>query len=466
MRFPSALLVLLPLTVAVSACSGGDKKGSDSTSAPEVDTAAPVEGPSGTAVTIAGANFGDEQGTGAVTFGGSAATIQSWSDTSIVATVPTAAFPGSRDITVTTVVDASNTVPFRVILPRALYVNDDIMPASGPNSIEALAVSAAGALTDIPGSPRIQGVNGPGYGGYDGGTLALNEGTRRVLTTGFASMTSWDIDPATGALTSAGTIALGGNYIYGVVVNQAGTRAYVADYDNSRVYGVGIAANGALSALPGSPYDAGATAGTARLSLSVDETRLYSANESSSLGSLHGYDIGVDGSLTELAGSPFDQPDLTYAFARAPDADRFYLGNNDYISAYVPDSAGDLSENVALREFMPGNAFLSFAGTGDRLFALTDATPVPNEADLHVFDVAGSGELVAVAGSPFTLQGFPVRGSIVHANADGTLLLVKDRDQAALHVYTIDGGGLPTEVAGSPFSLEVGSRASGRALTF
>lgn len=447
--------------VGVAACSG--EKGEDSTAAPVIDSVSPAIATAGTDVTIAGENFGSD---GIVSFGSVSATTQSWTATSIVATVPSGAFPGARDVEVTTPLGGgSNAFAFTVVLPRAIYVNDDIPPATGPNSIEALAVSATGVVTDIAGSPRVQGVDGPGYGGLDGGTLALAESTRRVITTGFGTLTSWDIEPVTGALTSAGTIALGGNYLFGVVASADGTRAYAADFDNSRVFGVAIAANGALSALPGSPYDAGALAGTARLALSMDGTRLYASNESA-VGPLHGYDIAGDGSLTALAASPYTQPDRTYTFARAPDADRWYLGNDNYIAAYVPDAEGDLSENVALRELMPGNAYLAFDGAGDRLFALTDATPVPNEADLYVFDVAASGELVAVSGSPFTLLGFPTAATIVHASADGAFVLLKDTDQAAIHVYSVDGGGLPTEVAGSPFAIETASEASGLALTF
>ena len=464
-RSPLVCVSILSLSLVAIACSAGNDKGSDSTpadSTPVIDSVSPASAHAGAYVVIAGEHFGSE---GVVTFGGVTATLSSWSGTYIGVFVPSGAFPGARDIEVITPLGSTG-FAFTVVLPRAIYVNDDIPPATGPNSIEALAVAASGWVDDIAGSPRVQGVNGPGYGGADGGTLALAKSTRRVITTGFGTLTSWDIEPTTGALTSAGTIALGGNYLFGLVVNADGTRAYVADFDNSRVFGVAIATNGALSALSGSPYDAGASAGTARLSFSVDGTRLYASNESTSMGSLHGWDIAVDGSLTPLAASPYDQPDRTYTFARAPNADRWYLGNDNYIAAYVPDAEGDLSENVALRELMPGNAYLSFDGEGDRLFALTDATPAPNQANLHVFDVAASGELVAIAGSPFTLTGFPTRPTIVRASADGAFVLLVDTDQAEFHIYSVGGVWFLWEVTGSPFPLEAASQASGLAVTF
>lgn len=460
-------LLALALALAVSACTGGGDKGSDSTAAPALDTAAPVTGPAGTAVTIAGEHFGDEPGDdGLVRFGGILAPVQSWSDTSIVATVPGGAYPGSRDVQVVTSVGSSNTLAFTVLLPRAIYVNDDIPLATGPNSIETFSVDATGATSPI-GSPLVQGVTGPGYGGFFAGTIAAHAGTRRVVTSAFGTLTSWDIDPVTGALASSGTFALtGGDYAYGLKMSADGTRAYVGDFDGSQVVGVSVAEDGTFASLSGSPYDAGTMAGTSALAFSVDQTYLYTLNESVAAGALHGYLVGANGSLAELAGSPYDLAERSYTFERAPDADHFYVSGLAYIAIFEPDANGDLAENVGLRETMPARAYLSLSGDGDRLFAVIDNTPAPNETDLYVFDVASSGGLVAVSGSPFTLTGFPTGATIVRANEDGSTIVVKDAGQAAIHLYTVDGGGLPTEVAGSPFSLEAGAQASGIAFTF
>jgi hypothetical protein len=55
----------------------------------------------GTSVTIAGTGFGAVKGTGAVKFGTTAASVTSWSGTSIVVTVPAALSPGAVNVTVT-----------------------------------------------------------------------------------------------------------------------------------------------------------------------------------------------------------------------------------------------------------------------------------------------------------------------------------------------------------------------------
>lgn len=62
---------------------------------PTITNISPSEGPTGTSVTITGANFGSSRGSSSLTFNGTVATsISTWASTSIVATVPTGATTG------------------------------------------------------------------------------------------------------------------------------------------------------------------------------------------------------------------------------------------------------------------------------------------------------------------------------------------------------------------------------------
>lgn len=446
----SALLAL----VAFSACTGSKEK-SDSRQAPHIDSAFPVLGTAGTVVTIIGSDFGDEQGAGIITFGGINAAVQSWSDEQIVATVPVDAYPGSRDVAAETEMGTSNLVEFMVVLPRALYVNSDVNDA---NSIEGFAVSSSGSLSALGGSPWLQGIDGPGGGGYFG-TAALDAARRRVLTTANSRLTAWQIDPTTGVLTSSGTLALPGvEYAYGIAIDQSGSRAYVADFTSGAVVGASISSDGTLASIPGMPVDAGPAFGVSGLALSVDGTYLYANHEGT--GDIYGFLVGANGSLAVLPGSPYSQADPSTAFQRAPGADRLYVSNPTYITAWEPDEAGDLHENVALRENMPGGSLsLALSGDGTRLFA-------PYFAQLFVFDVAMSGELVAVSGSPFTLSGV-TNVTNVRSSQDGSVLLMKESfNGAPVHLYSVSAAGMPTEVAGSPFPLQPGSFGSGEAFAF
>jgi IPT/TIG domain len=81
--------------------------------APHITKLSVTSGPVGTAVTITGTNFGSPQGSGTVTFNGTAATtITSWSATSIVTAVPTGATTGNVVVNASGV--ASNGVKFTV----------------------------------------------------------------------------------------------------------------------------------------------------------------------------------------------------------------------------------------------------------------------------------------------------------------------------------------------------------------
>jgi len=108
-------------------------------SPPAITSLTPVSGPVGTAVTIAGSNFGATKGTSTVTFNGTTATPTSWSATSVVVPVPAGATTGNVVVTVGGV--ASNPKPFTVTTTTAPSVTG-LTPASGP---VGTAVTIAGS---------------------------------------------------------------------------------------------------------------------------------------------------------------------------------------------------------------------------------------------------------------------------------------------------------------------------------
>ncbi|HZT58615.1 MAG TPA: alpha-amylase family glycosyl hydrolase [Pyrinomonadaceae bacterium] len=90
--------------------------------APEVGSIGPTSAQPGVKVTIGGKNFGATQGTGSVKFGTTTATINSWSDTKIVATVP-AVTNGSYSVTVTANGGAvSNGIQFTALTAKLIPV--------------------------------------------------------------------------------------------------------------------------------------------------------------------------------------------------------------------------------------------------------------------------------------------------------------------------------------------------------
>ena len=102
------------VTVGGVASNGVSFTVTGSGSGPTISSLSPTSGPVGTAVTITGTSFGSSQGTSTVTFNGTAATVTSWSATSIATTVPSGATTGNVVVTVGGV--ASNGVSFTVTL--------------------------------------------------------------------------------------------------------------------------------------------------------------------------------------------------------------------------------------------------------------------------------------------------------------------------------------------------------------
>ena len=115
---------------------------------PSISSFSPTSGPVGTQVTINGSNFGSTQGTSTVTFNTSSASIVSWSDTQIVATVPSAAISGQVKVRVANLNSNVNQY-FTVPAPHI----SGISPSSGPVGTQ-LTISGSG-FQAVQGGGRV-----------------------------------------------------------------------------------------------------------------------------------------------------------------------------------------------------------------------------------------------------------------------------------------------------------------------
>ena len=113
---------------------------------PVINTVSPSTGGSGTIVTLSGSNFGDSV-TGTVTLNGNALTVNSWTDTSITATLSTGYSSGP--VVVSRGLANSNSVPFTYLGPSITA----LMPSAGsPGTI----VSIQGQfLSNGPGTAAV-----------------------------------------------------------------------------------------------------------------------------------------------------------------------------------------------------------------------------------------------------------------------------------------------------------------------
>lgn len=131
---------------------------------PTISSLSPTSGAPGASVTITGTNFGATQGTSTIKFNGTAATPTSWSDTSIVAPVPSAATTGNVVVTVSGV--ASTGVGFTVAPSIS-----SISPTSG----------AVGALVTISGK-NFQSTQGSNTVTFNGTSAPPSSWTNTQIT--------------------------------------------------------------------------------------------------------------------------------------------------------------------------------------------------------------------------------------------------------------------------------------------
>lgn len=141
---PGAATGNVVVTVGGFSSSGQNFTVTSTVAAPSITSLSPSSGPVGTAVTIAGANFGSTRGTSTVKFNGTAATPTSWGTNSITVPVPTGATTGNVVVTVGGL--SSNAVLF-TLAPATLQITS---PANGTVFAPGQSFSVS-----VAGSPNI-----------------------------------------------------------------------------------------------------------------------------------------------------------------------------------------------------------------------------------------------------------------------------------------------------------------------
>jgi YD repeat-containing protein len=120
---------------------------------PSITSLTPNTGPVGTAVTIAGSGFGNNQGSSTVTFNGVTGTPTNWKQNSITVPVPNGATTGPVVVTVSG--SASNGVTFTVTLPPGIT---SLTPNSGPVGTAVMIAGANFGATQGTSTLKFNGV--------------------------------------------------------------------------------------------------------------------------------------------------------------------------------------------------------------------------------------------------------------------------------------------------------------------
>ena len=179
--------------VVVTAAGGVASNGISFTvlaSTPTISSLTPNSAAVGSAIVIAGTNFGSTQGTSTVKFNGTTATaIGNWSSTSITATVPAGATTGNVVVTVNNV--ASNGVAFTVVAAPA------ISSLSVPSASVGASVTISGTnfgASQGNGSVKFNGTTATGIGSWTNtsitATVPVGATTGNVVVTAAGGVAS------------------------------------------------------------------------------------------------------------------------------------------------------------------------------------------------------------------------------------------------------------------------------------
>jgi len=197
-----------------------------------------------------------------------------------------------------------------------------------------------------------------------------------------------------------------------VVMTPAGNFLYTANPAQGTIAGFAVNSDGSLTAVAGSPFAVG-TAGTSPTSLAVNPNGkvLYAADAAHS--AVMAFGIQSDGTIGAISGSPFPAGVGTTALSIAPQGSLMYAANfnDNTVSAFVIDpNSGSLSQ-------VNGSPFTT-GGRGPGAVLATGAFVYVGDQitnDIAAFAIGSNGALTTVKGSPFAV---PVSPTAIVAAAE------------------------------------------------
>jgi hypothetical protein len=310
-----------PATVAtVPVQAGGTTTENIALATPNISTLSPSSGPAGTVVTIAGTNFGVQQGSSTVTFAGTGASPTQWSNTAI--TVPAPAGVATGVVIVTVNGAASNGVTFTVgtgTLQGTVTSGGTGVSGATVNALQFGTVKAS----TTTGSTGTYSIANLAPGSYDMEVVAStfgNQGVSSVAVTANKATTENFALSSPGTISGTVTQSNGTTDITGatVNVNLGYTVLGTATTNSSGAYSIATLAPGTYSVIANSPgFDgitktgqkvtSGATT-TVNFSLASEPTinyeydeagRLKAVVDSVSSGVLYSYDAA--GNILSIA---------------------------------------------------------------------------------------------------------------------------------------------------------------------
>jgi 6-phosphogluconolactonase (cycloisomerase 2 family) len=324
---------------------------------------------------------------------------------------------------------------------------------SGSGQVSVFAVSKSGSLSLAPGSPLPAGT-GAEFLAFDAVHKLLF-----VSNQGANTASAFSVNTSTGMLTPApGTPFITGARPTGIAVDPMGRFVFVANQASNSISVFLIAANGSLSPAADSPVAVSSPFG---LAVNSTGTVLFANNfpdsQTSDLNTVSSFQIGVNGVLIPISGSPFNTASsagFASAIGLAADPSGRFLFVGDHMAESVVSfniaASGALTPVMQLPASAP-SCSVSCHNNPLRLAVHPNAQFVYSTnvqaGTLSAFKtVNGSLSLIADVATgqhPFGVALDPT----------GTFLFVVNKVDNTVSAFSVDATtGMVSPLSGSPFS--------------
>ncbi len=276
---------------------------------------------------------------------------------------------------------------------------------------------------------------------------------------------AFTINQTTGALTEVS----GSPYSTGFVVGSAypdigvapnSANLYLASAGDGEMAGFSInQTTGQLTALPGSPYAAGADAGGIP-AFSPNGTDVYVVDQNqTAAGGVYGFSIdATTGALTPISGSPFAAGVYPVWISFTPKGNFAYVSNNggttsgaNTVSAYSVNAATGALTPLATPTYAMNETpqDLTIDSSGTHLYVAMGTGGSVGEVE--GFTINSDGSLTAIAGSPWPVGLGPM---FVDIDPTGQFAYVSSAQGTGVYGFTIDAttGAFTAMDGGTPFT--------------
>jgi len=324
---------------------------------------------------------------------------------------------------------------------------------SGSSSVSALAMDSSGSLSLVAGSPFPAGA-GAEFLAFDSVHKVLFVSNQNANT-----VSAFSVNTGTGQLAAVpGSPFATGARPTGITVDPAGRFVFVANQaaDSISVFSIGV--NGSLAPVAGSPFTAGSPYG---LAVNAAGTILFANNfpdsQISDLNSVSAFQIGANGALTPIAGSPFPTSS-TAGFASAiglaaDPAGKFLFVGDHMAQSIVPlniTATGALTPVSTLPAAAPScsvschnNPLRLAVHPNDQFIYATNV----QAGTVSVFKIT-NGELSPIADVPAGQHPFGVA-----LDPTGQFLFAVNKVDNTISAYSVNSlTGMLSPLNGSPFS--------------